>query len=192
MIMIISAYDVTAKLILQAIHYFTPHMKGGHLGMCNHLGMLGMCSIYAVCAYFASCAFKISQWSYRAVKRYLLHSFCVSIVFVNSLLNPIIFSVRIRQIRVAFIELLFRTVNIAQAEQIEMRYFGAANAVIPNEQRNINNNSNPTDINELPQQENNVLEQLNNNQNFHLTIQSPLLMIWFSFNISVNVRFGFT
>ena len=111
------------------------------------------------------------------MKRYLLHSFCVSIVFVNSLLNPIIFSVRIRQIRVAFIELLFRTVNIAQAERIEMRYFGAANAVIPNEQRNINNNSNPTDINELPQQENNVLEQLSNNQNFHLTIQSPLLMI---------------
>ena len=60
---------------------------------------------------------------------YLLHSSSVSIAFVNSLLNPIIFSVRIRQFRVAFIELLFRTVNIAQAEQIEMRIFGATNAV---------------------------------------------------------------
>ena len=103
--------------------------------------------------------------------RYLLHSFSVSIVFMNSLLNPIIYSVRIRQFRVAFIELLFRTVNIAQAEQIEMRFFGATNAVGPvvgnkaeeDEQGNMINNDNPANRNELPQQENNVVEQLNNN-----------------------------
>ena len=101
----------------------------------------------------------------------MLHSFSVSIVFVNSLLNPIIYSARIRQFRVAFIELLFRTVNIAQAEQIEMRFFGATNAVGPvvgnkaeeDEQGNMINNDNPANRNELPQQENNVVEQLNNN-----------------------------
>ena len=106
-----------------------------------------------------------------AEARYLLHSFSVSIVFMNSLLNPIIYSVRIRQFRVAFIELLFRTVNIAQAEQIEMRFFGATNAVGPvvgnkadeDEQGNMINNDNPANRNELPQQENNVVEQLNNN-----------------------------
>ena len=71
----------------------------------------------------------------------------------------------------AFIELLFRTVNIAQAEQIEMRFFGATNAVGPvvgnkaeeDEQGNMINNDNPANRNELPQQENNVVEQLNNN-----------------------------
>ena len=106
-----------------------------------------------------------------AEARYLLHSFSVSLVFMNSLLNPIIYSVRIRQFRVAFIELLFRTVNIAQAEQIEMRFFGATNAVGPvvgnkaeeDEQGNMINNDNPANRNELPQQENNVVEQLNNN-----------------------------
>ena len=103
--------------------------------------------------------------------RYLLHSFSVSIVFMNSLLNPIIYSVRIRQFRVAFIDLLFRTVNIAQAEQIEMRFFKATNAVRhvvgnkaeEDEQGNMINNGNPANRNELPQQENNVVEQLNNN-----------------------------
>ena len=89
--------------------------------------------------------------------RYLLHSFSVSIVFMNSLLNPIIYSVRIRQFRVAFIELLFRTVNIAQAEQIEMRFFGATNVVGPvvgnkaeeDEQGNMINHDNPANRNEL-------------------------------------------
>ena len=126
-------------------------MKGGHLGICNHLGMFGMCSIYALCAYLPVVLLRYRN-EVTTVKRYLLHSFCVSIVFVNSLLNPITYSVRIRQFRVAFIELLLRTVNTAQAEQIEMRYFGAANDVISNEQRNNNNNSNPADRNELPQQ----------------------------------------
>ena len=96
-----------------------------------------------------------------AEARYLLHSFSVSIVFMNSLLNPIIYSVRIRQFRVAFIELLFTTVNIAQAEQIEMRFFGATNAVGPvvgnkpeeDEQGNMINNDNPANRNELPRQE---------------------------------------
>ena len=58
----------------------------------------------------------------------------VSMTFLNSLLNPIIYSIRIRQFRVAFIELIRRTVNIAEAEEIEMRVFGAANNVVSAEQ----------------------------------------------------------
>ena len=110
-----------------------------------------------------------------AEARYLLHSFSVSIVFMNSLLNPIIYSVGIRQFRVAFIELLFRTVNIAQAEQIELRIFGATNAVAGIQagqvqegqdlQGNMNIDDNPANRNDIPQIEieNNVVEQLNDN-----------------------------
>ena len=94
---------------------------------------------------------------------------------MNSLLNPIIFSVRIRQFRVAFIELLFRTVNIAQAEQIEMRIFGATNAVVGIQagkvqegqdlQGNMNIDDNPANSYDIPQREieNKVVEQLNDN-----------------------------
>ena len=35
-----------------------------------------------------------------------------------------------KQFRVAFIELFFRTVNTADAEEIEMRFFGVPNAVV--------------------------------------------------------------
>lgn len=35
-----------------------------------------------------------------------------------------------KQFRVAFIELLFRTVNTADAEEIEVRFFGVPNAVV--------------------------------------------------------------
>ena len=106
---------------------------------------------------------------------YLLHSSSVSIAFMNSLLNPIIFSVRIRQFRVAFIELLCRTVNIAQAEQIEMRIFGVTNAVVGIQARqvqegkdlrgNLNIDDNRTNRNDRPELEigNNVVEQLNDN-----------------------------
>ena len=49
---------------------------------------------------------------------------------LNSLLNPIIYSIRIRQFRVAFIELTCRTVNIAEAEEIKMRFFQTPIAVV--------------------------------------------------------------
>jgi len=61
---------------------------------------------------------------------YIFFASVTTIVFLNSLINPIIYSVRIRQFRVAFIELTCRTVNIAEAEEIEMRFFGASNAVV--------------------------------------------------------------
>ena len=50
--------------------------------------------------------------------------------FLNSLLNPIIYVVRMRQFRVAFIELLFRTVHTVDAEEIEMRLCGVPNALL--------------------------------------------------------------
>ena len=88
---------------------------------------------------------------------------------LNSLLNPIIYSVRMRQFRVAFIELACRTVNITEAEEIEMRVFGAPNAVVRLEteheqegqgQQNMNNNE------VLPEQHENVIVgQPNNNFN---------------------------
>ena len=61
---------------------------------------------------------------------YIFFSFSHSIVFFNALFNPIIYSVRMRQFRVAFIELTCRSVNISEAEEIEMRVFGAPNAVV--------------------------------------------------------------
>ena len=51
-------------------------------------------------------------------------------VIFNSLVNPLIYSVRIRQFRVAFVELACRTTNIAEAEEIEMRLFGSPNAEV--------------------------------------------------------------
>ena len=53
----------------------------------------------------------------------------VWLVILNSFLNPVIYSVRMRQFRVAFVELTCRTSNIAEAEVIEMRLFGSHNAV---------------------------------------------------------------
>jgi len=61
---------------------------------------------------------------------YLFFSFTMSLVFLDSLLNPIVYAWRLRQFRVAIIELLFRTVNIVDAEEIEMRFFGVPNAVV--------------------------------------------------------------
>ena len=51
-----------------------------------------------------------------------------SILLMNSLLNPILYSVRIRQLRVAMIELMFRTTQVVEAEEIEKRLFGARRA----------------------------------------------------------------
>ena len=48
---------------------------------------------------------------------------------LNSFFNPLIYTFRLREFRVALIGLICRTVNIAEAEQIEMKIFGAPNAV---------------------------------------------------------------
>ena len=76
-----------------------------------------------------------------------------SVLLLNSLINPIIYCIRIRQFRVAFLEVLLRKSN-AEAEDIEMRVSGTLNAVAPleqeeereerqhDEQENTNNNNN--------------------------------------------------
>ena len=66
--------------------------------------------------------------------------------FLNSLLNPIIYVVRMRQFRVAFTELLFRTVHTGDAEETEMRLFGVPNAVV-----RVNRVKADQDQNEKPQ-----------------------------------------
>ena len=50
-----------------------------------------------------------------------------SCVIFNSFVNPLIYSVRSRQFRIAFIEILLRKTN-AEAEEFEMRLFGSQNA----------------------------------------------------------------
>ena len=54
----------------------------------------------------------------------------ISLSILNSTMNPIIYCIRIRQFRVAFIEVLLRKSN-AQAEEIEKRHFGKVNVVVP-------------------------------------------------------------
>ena len=70
----------------------------------------------------------ISYCEFTPEAVYLFFSFTMSLVFLDSLLNPIVYA--LRQFRVAIIELLFRTVNIVDAEEIEMRFFGVPNAVV--------------------------------------------------------------
>ena len=92
-----------------------------------------------------------------------------SFVMLNSLLNPLIYSVRMSQFRVAFIELIYRTANIAEAEEIERRWFGSPNAVVRIEagkqeenQQNAERPNASTHNDILPRNENHM-EQLNKN-----------------------------
>ncbi|CAH3178586.1 unnamed protein product [Porites lobata] len=64
---------------------------------------------------------------------YIIGFFAVTVVYLNSLLNPVIYCIRIRQFRVAFIELTFRNVNVARAEEMERQWFGAQNVVVGRE-----------------------------------------------------------
>ena len=51
---------------------------------------------------------------------YIIDFFALTVVFLNSLLNPVIYCIRIRQFRVARIELTLRNVTSAKAEEMEM------------------------------------------------------------------------
>ena len=88
-----------------------------------------------------------------------------------------------RQFRVAFIELTCNTVNISEADEIEMRVFGAPNAVVRLEagqehggldQQNVeqangtNSGNHTTDV--LPQLANDAFEQSNNNCDLPSTV----------------------
>ena len=64
---------------------------------------------------------------------YIIDFFALTVVFLNSLLNPVIYCIRIRHFRVAMIELTFRNVTLAKAEEMEMQWFGAKNVVVGRE-----------------------------------------------------------
>ncbi|XP_078352121.1 histamine H2 receptor-like [Oculina patagonica] len=132
-------------------------------------------SVLFIC-YIPVCVVRVVLVSYGSnISRAILYACLLSAAWVailNSFLNPLIYSVRMRQFRVAFIELTCRTENVAEAEEIEMRVFGSPNAVVSlearqgherdqqnAEQANVNNtNNNNNEI--LPQHENHI-EQLN-------------------------------
>ena len=61
---------------------------------------------------------------------FIFHFAGVLVITLNSLVNPVIYCVRIRQFRVALIQLLTRK-DAGKAENIERRFFGRANRVAP-------------------------------------------------------------
>ena len=89
-------------------------------------------SLLFIC-YIPLCVFRVVFINYRnIVSIQTLYACFFTIVWMailNSLLNPIVYSVRLRQFRVAFVELTCRTTNIAEAEEIEVQVFGSHNAV---------------------------------------------------------------
>ncbi|XP_078361557.1 adenosine receptor A1-like [Oculina patagonica] len=136
-------------------------------------------SVLILC-FIPLCVFRLLLINYQNMSIQTRYAGMFSAVFIlisNSLLNPLIYSVRMRQFRVAFIELTFRTTNIAEAEEIEARVFGSPNNVVRleaeqreeenlddqqnAEQANVNSINNDNKI--LPQHENHI-EQLNWNQ----------------------------
>ena len=60
---------------------------------------------------------------------YMFYFSALWIILLNSLINPIIYSIRMKRFRVAFIELICGSANIAEAKGPERRLFGAPNAV---------------------------------------------------------------
>ena len=105
---------------------------------------------------------------------YIFFFSAVTMVLLNSLLNPIIYSIRMRHFRVAFIELIYSTVNIAEAQETEKRVLGAPNAVVRLEQGNEREGQDRQNLEQdnisdndngdtLPQDVNFVVNQQNNN-----------------------------
>ena len=79
--------------------------------------------------YIPTCVFRVVLTKFRSKvsiqTAYVCFYLATYMEILNSFLNPIIYSVRMRQIRVAFIELTCKTANIARAEEIERRVFGS-------------------------------------------------------------------
>ena len=82
---------------------------------------------------------------------------------LNSFLNPIIYSVRMRQIRVTFIELTCRTANIARAEEIERRVFGQTGRESERAQQNAEQENTPITTDEMLRQHEIHYAQLSDN-----------------------------
>jgi len=90
------------------------------------LGVLALCYMPLFVSTVVTVRFR-SKLSQETVYIFFFSAF--SIVLLNSLFNPIIYATRMRQFRLMFIELTCRIVNIAEAEEIEMRVFRASSAV---------------------------------------------------------------
>ena len=60
---------------------------------------------------------------------YAVYFSAASLILVNSFVNPLIYSVRLRQFRVSFIEILLKK-NHAEAEEFEKKMFGPRNAAL--------------------------------------------------------------
>ena len=92
----------------------------------------------------------------------------VFVVILNSVINPIIYCIRIRQFRVAFIEIVLRKSN-TQAEDFEKRFFGTLKAVGPHEEENNseghNNDEQENSINSDNNGNNNINDGDNNDDN---------------------------
>ena len=88
----------------------------------------------------------------------------IFVVILNSLLNPVIYCVRLRQFRVAFIEVVFRKSN-AQAEEIEMQVFGTLNACKQHEERQESEGRQHNEQGNLENTGNNTSKNSNNNSN---------------------------
>ena len=60
---------------------------------------------------------------------YTVFFLTATVALLNSLINPVIYSVRLRQFRVAIIESTCRNMSISQAEKIEKRLFATTNPI---------------------------------------------------------------
>ena len=72
-----------------------------------------------------------SEFSFEVL--YISFFLATLMTLLNAFFNPIIYAARLREFRVAFIEYICRTRNIAEAEQIESQLSGAVNAVVRTE-----------------------------------------------------------
>lgn len=91
------------------------------------IAVVVLCYILSAVSFLVAVRYR-SEVSIETNHIFMCSSWSVSLL--NSLINPLIYSVRLRQFRIAFIELICRTMNIAKAEEIEMRLFGTSNAVV--------------------------------------------------------------
>lgn len=105
--------------------------------------------------------------------RHILVCFGISITLLNSLFNPIIYSVRMRQFRVAFIELIYRTVNITEAEEIESRFFGARVRIEAGQERREQGQQNLELVNKENPNNDVILQQQNHAMDIKQFVRLP-------------------
>ena len=96
---------------------------------------------------------------------FLSFFFASFVVKLNSLVNPLIYCIRTRQFRVAFIAILLKKSN-AQAEKFEMRAFASTNNN-NNDNNNNNNNDNNNNDDDDDNRDSSNDNNLNNNNNNH-------------------------